>query len=104
MNHRVHRLGLTAAVGLALATPLTSVFAQGSCKGTPNDNTPACDKTLAKAPFASTGWKTNAVDHFVMEAVDYKKEAAYYSALMNWKLRSDDGKEAVLDIGDIATV
>ncbi|HMF94246.1 MAG TPA: VOC family protein, partial [Vicinamibacterales bacterium] len=27
-------------------------------------------------------------------------EAAYYAALMNWKIRSDDGKQAVLDIGD----
>jgi hypothetical protein len=35
-----------------------------------------------------------------MHAVDYKKEAAYYMALMNWKLRSDDGKQAVLDVGD----
>jgi catechol 2,3-dioxygenase-like lactoylglutathione lyase family enzyme len=32
--------------------------------------------------------------------VDYPKEAAYYLALMNWKIRSDDGKQAVLDIGD----
>jgi catechol 2,3-dioxygenase-like lactoylglutathione lyase family enzyme len=100
MNHRV----LTAVAAIALATPVAGAFAQGSCKGTPNDNTPACDKTPAKAPFASTGWKTTAVDHFVMQAVDYKKEAAYYSALMNWKVRSDDGKQAVLDIGDIATV
>ena len=39
-----------------------------------------------------------------MHAVDYKKEAAYFMALMNWKLRSDDGKQAVLDIGDVGTV
>jgi catechol 2,3-dioxygenase-like lactoylglutathione lyase family enzyme len=32
--------------------------------------------------------------------VDYPKEAAFYAALMNWKIRSDDGKQAVLDIGD----
>ena len=30
---------------------------------------------------------------------DYRKEAAFYIALMGWKLRSDDGKQAVLDIG-----
>jgi catechol 2,3-dioxygenase-like lactoylglutathione lyase family enzyme len=44
------------------------------------------------------------MDHFTMQAADYKKEAAYYSALMNWKVRSDDGSQAVLDIGDVATV
>ena len=76
----------------------------GQCKGRPAEHTPACDTTPAKAPFESTGWKTVAMDHFTMDAVDYKKEAAYYAALMNWKIRSDDGKQAVLDIGDIATV
>jgi hypothetical protein len=34
------------------------------------------------------------------QVVDYPKEAAYYAALMNWKIRSDDGKQALLDIGD----
>jgi hypothetical protein len=28
-----------------------------------------------------------------------RKEAAFYMALMGWKLRRDDGKQAVLDIG-----
>ena len=58
----------------------------------------------AKAPFAPTGWKTVALDHFSMQTVDYKKEAAYYATLMNWKVRNDDGNKAVLDIGDIGTV
>ena len=35
---------------------------------------------------------------------DYQKEAAFYIALMGWKLRSDDGKQAVLDIGDWGSV
>lgn len=91
------------AVGLMLA-PTGVAEAQGSCKGRPADTTEACNKTPAKAPFAPTGWKTVAVDHFEMQAADYKKEAAYYDALMNWKVRSDDGKQAALDIGDVATV
>ena len=40
------------------------------------------------------------LDHFSMRVADYKKEAAYFAALMNWKIRSDDGTKAVLDIGD----
>ena len=40
------------------------------------------------------------LDHLSCQVVDYPKEAAYYQALMNWKIRSDDGKQAVLDIGD----
>src|SRR6185436_13780534 len=39
-------------------------------------------------------------DHFSCQVADYPKEAAYYQALMNWKVRSDDGKQAMLDIGD----
>ena len=97
--------GLLAVLSAALTVaPIGVAGAQGSCKGRPADSTEACNKTPAKAPFAPTGWKTVAVDHFDMQAVDYKKEAAYYDALMNWKVRADNGKEAVLDIGDIATV
>jgi catechol 2,3-dioxygenase-like lactoylglutathione lyase family enzyme len=51
-------------------------------------------------PFESTGWKTVWLDHLNYICVDYKKAAAFYSALMGWKIRSDDGKQAVLDIGD----
>lgn len=102
MHRVVSRPALSLALALSLAPALA--YAQGQCRGRPAEHTPACDTTPAKPPFASTGWKTTAVDHFTMEAVDYKKEAAYYSALMNWKLRSDDGKQAVMDIGDIATV
>jgi catechol 2,3-dioxygenase-like lactoylglutathione lyase family enzyme len=97
--------GLLVALSAALVlVPGTTASAQGSCKGRPADTTEACNKTPAKAPFAPTGWKTVAVDHFDMQAVDYKKEAGYYDALMNWKVRSDNGKDAALDIGDIATV
>jgi len=91
-------------LSLAVAAVPSAAAAQGSCRGRPAEHTPACDTTPWKDPFASTGWKTTAVDHFTMEAVDYKKAVGYYSALMNWKLRSDDGKQAVMDIGDIATV
>jgi catechol 2,3-dioxygenase-like lactoylglutathione lyase family enzyme len=49
--------------------------------------------------FAPTGWKTVALDHITFQMPDYRKEAAFYLALMGWELRSDDGKQAVLDIG-----
>lgn len=92
------------AIGAALIAAPAVASAQGSCKGRPAEGTPACDTTWAKAPFEKTGWKTVALDHFTMHAADYKKEAAYYMALMNWKLRSDDGTKAVLDVGDIGNV
>ena len=40
------------------------------------------------------------LDHITYQCTDYPKAAAFYSALMGWKVRSDDGKQAVLDIGD----
>jgi catechol 2,3-dioxygenase-like lactoylglutathione lyase family enzyme len=53
-----------------------------------------------KPVFPPTGWKTVALDHITFEMPDYQKEAAFFIALMGWKLRRDDGKQAVLDIGD----
>ena len=81
-----------------------SLFTQGRCQN--GYNTPGCPMTkdVATAPikplFAPTGWKTAGLEHISFQVPDYRKEAAFYIALMGWKLRSDDGKQAVLDIGD----
>jgi len=58
------------------------------------------DTTPLVPPFAPTGWKTVWLDHLNYQCVDYKKAAAFYATLMGWKVRSDDGKQALLDIGD----
>ncbi len=93
-------LGIAAA-GMLFAT---SAFGQGDCRD--GYETPSCPMTekAATAPikpvFAPTGWKTVALDHITFEMPDYRKEAAFYIALMGWTLRSDDGKQAVLDIGN----
>ena len=96
---RLTRRQLLAALGLAAAVRPASALAQGQCGGA-RAGTPDCDTTPAKLPFEPTGWKTVLLDHFSCQAADYPKEAAYYTALMNWKIRSDDGKQAILDIGD----
>ena len=81
-----------------------SLFGQGRCQN--GYNTPACPMTKEVATaaiqplFAPTGWKTAALEHISFQVPDYRKEAAFYIALMGWKLRSDDGKQAILDIGD----
>jgi catechol 2,3-dioxygenase-like lactoylglutathione lyase family enzyme len=97
----ISRRQLLQALGVAAAATAVpfDLFAQGRCGGA-RAGTPACDTTPAPPPFASTGWKTVYMDHFTMAAVDYEKEAAFYAALMNWKVRSDDGTKAYLDIGD----
>jgi catechol 2,3-dioxygenase-like lactoylglutathione lyase family enzyme len=96
----LHALGASAA-GASFAV---SLFGQGRCQN--GYNTTACPMTkeVATGPikplFAPTGWKTAALEHISFQVPDYRKEAAFYIALMGWKLRSDDGKQAVLDIGD----
>src|SRR6185369_1134726 len=98
-RQRLSRRQLFAALGIAAAIRPVSLFAQGQCGGA-RAGTPECDTTPAKLPFEATGWKTVLLDHFSCQVADYQKEAAFYAALMNWKIRNDDGKQAVLDIGD----
>jgi len=81
-----------------------SAFGQGRCRD--GYGTRACPlpAEVATAPikplFAPTGWRTVALDHITFHMPDYRKEAAFYIALMGWALRSDDGKQAVLDIAN----
>jgi len=95
----ITRRQLLQALGLAAVAAPISAFGQGRCGGT-RGGTPACDTTPAPLPFEPTGWRTVLLDRFTMQCADYKREAAYYATLMNWKVRSDDGTQAVLDIGD----
>ena len=97
----VSRRQLFQALGLAAVTlPLGKALSQGQCAGRANDSTAACGKTPFKAPFEPTGWKTVLLDHFSMQVTEPEKEAAFYAALMGWKVRSNDGKEIYMDIGD----
>ena len=96
---RLSRRQLLQALGIAVAVRPVAALAQGSCGGA-RAGTPGCDPTPAKLPFERTGWKTVLLNHLSCQVGDYQKEAAYYAALMNWPIRSDDGKQAVLDIGD----
>jgi catechol 2,3-dioxygenase-like lactoylglutathione lyase family enzyme len=89
-------LTLTAAALLTALTP-RSAIAQGRCMLT--FGSPACNTTDIAPVFAPTGWKTVGLDHITFQAADYRKEAAFYIALMGWTLRSDDGRQAVLDMG-----
>ncbi|HUA85191.1 MAG TPA: hypothetical protein VMB85_15115 [Bryobacteraceae bacterium] len=91
--------GVLAVGGLLAAT----ASGQGHCRDGYGTRGCPLSEAVATAPiepvFASTGWKTVALDHITFEMPDYRKEAAFYIALMGWKLRSDDGQQAVLDIG-----
>jgi hypothetical protein len=71
---------------LILAVLLSTVaFGQGHCQY--GYGTAACPLTreLATAPikpvFASTGWRTVALDHITFLTPNYRREAAYHNAL-----------------------
>src|SRR5262249_26094542 len=97
------RRRLLQALGLAAATMPMRGFGQGSCGGA-RAGTPECNTTPLQAPFAPTGWKTVLLDHFSLQVAELDKEAAYYNALMGWKVRSNDGKRIVMDIGNWGAV
>jgi catechol 2,3-dioxygenase-like lactoylglutathione lyase family enzyme len=97
------RRQLLQALGLAaVGAPLAKAVSQGRCMRT--FAIPACDTTAIKPVFDPTGWRTTSLDHITMLVADYQKEAAFYNALIGWKQRSDDGKQAIMDIGDWGTV
>src|SRR5262245_51498339 len=95
---RISRRQLLMALAAAVVVP-AGAFAQeqeaGRGRGqVPRDNTPLVP------PFEPTGWKTVWLDHLNYQCMDYKMAAAFYATLLGWKVRSDDGKQAVLDIGE----
>ena len=91
------RKALYAMGAAAVGAPL-SLSAQGRCMLT--FGTPSCNTAGIAPLFEATGWRTLALDHMTFRAANYRQEAAFYIALMGWKLRGDDGKQAILDIGD----
>lgn len=100
--------GAGAPLASALGWRMPAAFAQGACRDGYGTQRCPLDQAKATAPipavFEATGWRTVSLDHLRFRVADYQKEAAFYVALMGWTLRSDDGKQAVMDIGDWGTV
>jgi catechol 2,3-dioxygenase-like lactoylglutathione lyase family enzyme len=101
-HHDISRRSLLRALGAAFAAGPAAALAQGRCMLT--YGSPSCNTNDITPIFEPTGWKTLSFEHLTFRVADYKKEAAFYTALMGWSLRSDDGKQAVLDLGDWGSV
>jgi catechol 2,3-dioxygenase-like lactoylglutathione lyase family enzyme len=99
LSRRIFLDGLAAS-----AVASSTAIAQGACRDGYGQGRCPLPVVQATAPikevFDPTGWTTLALESFTIDVVDYRKEAAFYEALMGWKLRDDDGKQAVMDIGD----
>ena len=94
---RMSRRQLLRVLGAAVAAAPVASLAQtagGGRSAAPRDSTPLVP------PFEATGWKTVWLDHLSYQCTDYRKAAAFYATLMGWRVRSDDGKQAALDIGE----
>jgi catechol 2,3-dioxygenase-like lactoylglutathione lyase family enzyme len=44
------------------------------------------------------------LDHISFEVSNYKETAAFYHALLGWKLGEDEGSQNTMDIGDVGGV
>jgi catechol 2,3-dioxygenase-like lactoylglutathione lyase family enzyme len=101
-RQNISRRHLLQTIGAAFAVSPLTALAQGRCMLT--FGSPACNTSDIAPVFAPTGWKTISLEHVTFRVADYKKEAAFYAALMGWTLREDDGKQAVMDVGDWGSV
>jgi catechol 2,3-dioxygenase-like lactoylglutathione lyase family enzyme len=67
---------------------------------------PAAAAAAAQAPASTAApWKTVYLDHISYSVADYRKSAAFYSNLMGWTIRNDNGtNQASLDIGNLGGI
>jgi catechol 2,3-dioxygenase-like lactoylglutathione lyase family enzyme len=93
--------GMIAVIALPMVAPSVAA-GQGRCIRA--FGTPACNTDSIPPIFARTGWRTVSLNHIAFRVADPQKEAAFYTALMGWKLRRDDGARVVMDVGDWGTV
>jgi len=78
----------------ALAAPAAALAAQA----------PAASPAAAAAGTPAP-WKTVYLDHISYAVADYKRSTAFYSSLMGWKVRNDNGtNQATLEIGDVGGI
>lgn len=108
---RITRRDLLRALGMAAISIPTVSLAQGTGRATGDTtrraergNLAPADTTHAPLPFDKTGWKTVWLDHITYQCTDYTKAAAFYAAVMGWTVRSDDGKQVVMDMGDVGGI
>ena len=96
----------TATFGLliSVATAGVPAVAHGQGRCIRAYGTPACNTDPIKPVFEKTGWRTTALNQITFRVAEPEKEAAFYSALMGWTLRSEDAKRIVMDVGEWGTV
>src|ERR1043166_21730 len=95
-----HLRFLSLAAAVVCSAPL-ALPAQGRCIRA--YGTPACNTDPIPPVFAKTGWRTTGLDHITWRVADPKTEAAFYAALMGWRVRSEEPTRIVMDMGEWGT-
>jgi catechol 2,3-dioxygenase-like lactoylglutathione lyase family enzyme len=95
-------IAICAAVIMTLLGGATTALAQGRCIRA--YGTSACNTDPIKPVFERTGWRTTGLDHITFRVAEPHKEAAFYAALMGWRMRSNEGARVVMDVGNWGTV
>ena len=95
-NGRMTRRQLIQSLSMAaLAAPMASLAAQGG------------PSALAANPPAGAAapWKTVWLDHISFQVSDYKRSVDFYTNLMGWTVKNDNGtSQATLDINGIGGI
>jgi catechol 2,3-dioxygenase-like lactoylglutathione lyase family enzyme len=98
----IARTAFAATFVFGSVTLAHATNAQGRCIRA--YGTPACTTDPITPVFERTGWHTTSLDHITFRVADAQKEAAFYAAVMGWKVRSVDGKRVVMDMVDWGSV
>jgi len=91
---RLSRRQLVQTLALvAVGSPVASAIAQSAA------TSPIPASSTSPAP-----WKTVWLDHISYAVSDYKKSVDFYTGLMGWEVKNDNGTQAQLDINGIGGI
>lgn len=72
--------------------------------GAPVATALAGSASAAPAPSSPAPWKTVWLDHISYAVSDYKKSVDFYTGLMGWEVKNDNGTQAQIDINGIGGI
>ena len=100
---RISRRQLLQVLGVAaVGAPLSAALGRAGACGRSGHR--AATRPPSSRCSSPPGWKTVSLDHITIPGRRLPEGGGVLHALMGWKLRSDDGKQAVMDIGDWGSV
>ena len=97
----VSRRQLLQALGLAaVSAPLARAFGQGQCAGRAAIRPLPATRPRSRRRSSRLDGRRCCSTTSACRPPTPRSEAAFYAAFMGWKVRSNDGNEIYMDIGD----